>query len=165
MFSNPKDGAPFLYRWRLNTETGEFSKTRLSDDPIEFPRIADDRVGLPSTPLDTPLFSIMRRLISSTLVLFANSIWSRVSRKHSPLTATPFAVNPFLLLAKVAEDDGYVLLYVNDELNDTSRLCVFDATSLSAGPVAEVHVPHRVPQGCTAVGLIRMSSSVSRGRL
>ena len=46
-----------------------------------------------------------------------------------------------------AEDDGYVLVYVNDELNDTSRLCVFDATSLSAGPVAEVHVPHRVPQG------------------
>ena len=38
-----------LYRWRLNTETGEFSKTRLSDDPIEFPRIADYRVGLPYT--------------------------------------------------------------------------------------------------------------------
>ena len=46
-----KDGAPFLYRWRLNSETGEFSKTRLSEDPIEFPRIADDRVGLPYTCL------------------------------------------------------------------------------------------------------------------
>ena len=46
-----------------------------------------------------------------------------------------------------AEDDGYVLVYVNDELDDTSSLCIFDATSLSAGPVAEVPMPHRVPQG------------------
>ena len=46
-----------------------------------------------------------------------------------------------------AEDDGYVLVYVNDELSDTSKLCVFDATSLSAGPIAEVPMPHRVPQG------------------
>ena len=161
-----KDGAPFLYRWRLNTETGEFSKTRLSEDPIEFPRIADDRVGLP-TPLDTPSFFIMRRLISSTVVLFANSIWSRVSRKHFPLTATPFAVNPFLLLAKPAALRMMASFWFMSTTNLMTPQGYVFLMQPACQPVPLPRCPCHIecPKDCMAVGLIRMSSSASRSRL
>ena len=143
-----KDGAPFLYRWRLNTETGEFSNTRLSDDPIEFPRIADDRVGLPYT------FGYAAVLHHEAFDQFHSRAVRKFNMVSGEQETFSFDSNsvcgePIFVARKAgsAEDDGFVLVYVNDELNDTSRLCVFDATSLSAGPIAEVPMPHRVPQG------------------
>ena len=45
-----------------------------------------------------------------------------------------------------AEDDGYLMTYVHDAASDASTLSIFDAKSMSADPIAAVHLP-RVPFG------------------
>lgn len=46
-----------------------------------------------------------------------------------------------------AEDEGYLASYVYDKNTQTSAFCLFDATRVSAGPIAKVALPVRVPVG------------------
>ena len=46
-----------------------------------------------------------------------------------------------------AEGDGWLMTYLYDHRQDSSRLVVLDATDVSRGPVAEVLLPQRVPHG------------------
>jgi len=45
------------------------------------------------------------------------------------------------------EDDGHLLAFVHDDRRDASDLVVLDARDVSAGPVASVQLPVRVPYG------------------
>ena len=45
-----------------------------------------------------------------------------------------------------AEDDGYLMTYVYDAASNESDFVIFDAASMSAEPIATVHLP-RVPFG------------------
>ncbi|MDQ3037763.1 MAG: carotenoid oxygenase family protein [Myxococcota bacterium] len=45
------------------------------------------------------------------------------------------------------EDEGYVLSMVFDASVARSQVVVLDAQRLSAGPIARVHIPRRVPFG------------------
>jgi carotenoid cleavage dioxygenase-like enzyme len=46
-----------------------------------------------------------------------------------------------------SEDDGYVVLFVRDDINQTSECRVIDALDFEGEPVARVQIPHRVPFG------------------
>lgn len=46
-----------------------------------------------------------------------------------------------------AEDEGYLASFLYDKNTDTSAFCLFDATRVSAGPIARVQLPVRVPVG------------------
>lgn len=46
-----------------------------------------------------------------------------------------------------AEDDGWLLNAVFDDATGRTDLCVLDARDVAAGPVARVHLPHRMPFG------------------
>ncbi len=46
-----------------------------------------------------------------------------------------------------AEDDGYLVTFVQDESNDQSECVILDAQNLAAGPVARIVMPFRVPYG------------------
>ena len=98
-----KDGAPFFIDGvstpkRVNSVRHDSART-----PLSFLESLMIEWVCP-TLLDTPLFFIMRRLISLdyTPVLSANSTWSRVRKRHSSLIATLFAANPLLSLGKAA---------------------------------------------------------------
>ncbi|MFT7624168.1 MAG: carotenoid cleavage dioxygenase-like enzyme [Myxococcota bacterium] len=45
------------------------------------------------------------------------------------------------------EDEGWLLTVVYDRANDSSLLCILDASNIEAGPVARVSLPRRVPFG------------------
>ena len=47
----------------------------------------------------------------------------------------------------VQEDDGYLLSFIQDEVNHRSELWIYDARNLPAGPCARLEIPHRVPLG------------------
>jgi carotenoid cleavage dioxygenase-like enzyme len=47
----------------------------------------------------------------------------------------------------LADDAGWLLSFVHDDATGESVLAVLDATAVSAGPVAEVVIPQRVPYG------------------
>jgi carotenoid cleavage dioxygenase len=55
----------------------------------------------------------------------------------------PFAARP----GATEEDDGYLMTFVTDTADWSSRCLVFDAKCISDGPVATVHIPFRVPAG------------------
>jgi carotenoid cleavage dioxygenase len=67
--------------------------------------------------------------------------WSAGSAGH--VGESVFAADP----DGTAEDDGWLLNVVYDERRDTSDLVVLDARDITAGPVATVHLPRRVPFG------------------
>ena len=46
-----------------------------------------------------------------------------------------------------AEDDGWVMALRLDTETQTSDLALFDATAITADPIAVVHLPARVPNG------------------
>jgi carotenoid cleavage dioxygenase len=45
------------------------------------------------------------------------------------------------------EADGWLMGYRYDKTADTSDLVILDATDVDGTPVAEVHLPRRVPFG------------------
>ena len=143
-----RDGAPFLFRWRLNLETGRFSKERLSPDPAEFPRIADQRTGQPYrfgyvAVLEEECFDQFR---SRTIRKFnmESGAQETFSFETGSLCGEPVFVPS---RAGKEEDSGYLLVYVTSEVDDSSKLCVFDAQDLAAGPRAAILMPVRVPNG------------------
>jgi carotenoid cleavage dioxygenase len=46
-----------------------------------------------------------------------------------------------------SEGDGWLLTFAYDRSRDTSDMIVLDATDVTTGPVAQVHLPTRVPYG------------------
>jgi len=46
-----------------------------------------------------------------------------------------------------AEDDGWLMTYVSDMTTRTADVVILHAQDLAAGPVATIHIPHRVPIG------------------
>ena len=46
-----------------------------------------------------------------------------------------------------AEDDGWLMTYVTDMTTRTADVVILHAQDLAAGPVATIHIPHRVPIG------------------
>ena len=50
-------------------------------------------------------------------------------------------------IGAVDEDDGYLICFVQDELNQRSECLILDAKDIEAGPIATLHIPYRVPYG------------------
>ena len=47
----------------------------------------------------------------------------------------------------MADDDGYLVSFVYDQLEDRSEVVILDASDITAGPVGRVLLPQRVPIG------------------
>jgi carotenoid cleavage dioxygenase-like enzyme len=54
-----------------------------------------------------------------------------------------FAPNP----AGTAEDDGWIINAVFDSATEGTDVCILDAHDIAAGPLARVHLAHRMPFG------------------
>ncbi|MDH3754673.1 MAG: carotenoid oxygenase family protein [Acidimicrobiia bacterium] len=135
---------PHMWEWRLDRSTGAVRERQLDDQPTEFPRVPDTRVGVVSRYGYTMSFAsdgaggeILKYDMTD-----ASKTAHRFPGGHSP-------GEPVFVPAAGAksEDDGYVLTYVHDESSDTSYLVILDASDIGAAPAAEVHLPYRIPAG------------------
>ncbi len=144
----------YLTRFTVDLTTGRVGHEQLGELPSEFPRI-DDRVNGrphrygyvagfaggtpdPSVPGADGLFDSITAhdLVAATV--------SRYEAGHGRSVGEPvMAPDP----DSSAEGDGWILSYRYDRATDRSDLLVLDATSLADGPVAEIHLPRRVPFG------------------
>jgi carotenoid cleavage dioxygenase len=50
-------------------------------------------------------------------------------------------------VGSTAEDDGYLVTFTTDVLNDRSECLVLDARDVAAGPIARVRLPERISSG------------------
>ncbi len=68
-------------------------------------------------------------------------VWSAGPTGH--VGESVFAPDP----SGTAEDDGWLVNAVHDSATQRTDICVFDARDVTAGPLARVHLPHRMPFG------------------
>lgn len=144
----PDDGPPQLWRWTLDTATGQVAEQQLSDVPLEFPRVDERAVGRRHA---VGWAAEVRRgddenSFGGRLVRIDGSTGDAVLVDLGPgRTSGEWVMVPGE--GSAAEDDGWLLGLVYDATVDRSDLVVLPAGEPSAGPVATVRLPRRVPAG------------------
>ncbi|MBF7728868.1 carotenoid oxygenase family protein [Pseudomonas sp. N040] len=135
-----------LWEWRFNLQTGQTSERCLDQVNAEFPSINPRDQGYPTRygyavtigPRPTLRFDGIRKYDLATgkhqQVRFGQGIYG----SESPFAPGTQAQN---------EDDGYLLSFVQDEVNNRSELWIYDARDLQAGPCTRLAIPQRVPLG------------------
>ncbi|MFN3258729.1 MAG: carotenoid oxygenase family protein [Ilumatobacter sp.] len=139
------DDAPRMWEWRFNLSTGAVSERQLDDRSSEFPRVPDALVGLPNRYG----YSMSTNAAQTAGEIFKYDLANGGSRTSHVFPEGQMPGEPVFVPADGAtsEDDGYLLTFVHDETTDTSHLTVLDASSIESDPVAQVHLPRRIPAG------------------
>lgn len=136
-----------LHRYRFNMVTGATREEPLDDDNTEFPSIDLTKLGRPNRYAYNVHISDEPTLLFDGIVKYDVTTgrderwWCGPGRWASE---SPFAPRS---ASAVSDDDGYVVSFVYDQLEDRSEVVVLDASDLTAGPVARVLLPQRVPIG------------------
>lgn len=134
-----------LHRWRLNLVTGLVKEERLSQTITEFGMINGLYGGRPHRYAYAAT-GVPGRFLFNGLV------------KHDVVTGTEeqYALPDGVFCSETAmaprvgstgEDDGYLVTFTIDMVEDRSQALVFDAARLSDGPVARVTLPERISSG------------------
>ena len=143
--SAPVAAPPTLHRWRVDLTAGHVTDEQLDDRPGDFPRVNDDRAGLPTR------FGYL----THTRHWGEDDVWFDGVVKHDLHAGTSqvhtygdarcgeaaFAPDP----DRAAEDGGWLVNFVQDRSSGDSALVVVDAEAMEE--VARVHLPRRVPLG------------------
>ncbi len=138
------DIEPYLTRWRLDLTNGNVTTEILDDVPTEFPRTNDALLGRKQRFSYNPRVSREPTLLFDGFIKYdiaSGQSWKFEYGRRRWGGETTFVPRP----DGTAEDDGYVLTYLSDEIEDSSELLVFDAQDVSRGPLASVALPHRLP--------------------
>jgi carotenoid cleavage oxygenase len=155
MFAVAQDGptsdAPsVLERWILDPTARSCSRSVVDDRSQEFPRADERRAAAPHRYGYT--------LVSSIEGLGALDDAPAFVHKYDLVAGTTeaHAFGPgrhpgeFVFVPhheQAGEDEGWLLGYVYDAGRGASDLVILDATAMAGPPVAEVHLPVRVPAG------------------
>ena len=141
------------YRWRFNLKTGEVREGDIDDLNTEFNKSNPIFHGVKSKYSYHQRIPLLHEgghtLRFNGLVKYNNDTGQRKQWDYGEGVYGSEA----LYAPKIggnrdsAEDDGYVINLVTDSNTWKSDCLVFDATDIEAGPIARVHLPHRVPSG------------------
>jgi carotenoid cleavage dioxygenase len=137
-----------LYRYRFNLRTGATTEGYLDDANTEFPTMDVTRLGVPTRYAYNMRISPEPALLFDGLVKYdtqtgSSDAYSFGSGRWG--SEAPFA--PRSNAPDRDEDDGYLVSFVHDENERRSEVVVLDARDVSAGPIARVLLPGRVPIG------------------
>ncbi len=135
-------------RFWVDLATGTAGFEQFDDLGGDFNRINDQYSGVRSRWLYMSAVTMPGRPIGDfdTIVKYDDSSGSRTQWTPGPqghVGECVFAPDP----AGSAEDDGWILNIVYDDVREASDLVVIDARDIAAGPIATVHMPRRVPFG------------------
>jgi len=153
MFAHGPDGPngkPLgLERWRIDLRTQRVTRSTLDATPQEFPRVDDRRFGQPYRhSWSVSLSSSPAPDFAEPNSLFHHDLQTGERAEYS-FGATHVG-GEFVFVPRhqgAAEGDGWLLGFVVDTERDTSELLIMNALAVEAGPVAAVHIPHRIPSG------------------
>jgi carotenoid cleavage dioxygenase-like enzyme len=135
-----------LHQWRINLVSGAVSEKRLSDVPCDFTRINDNYAGEANRYIYAARFHPTRDVTFDGLLKYDNHTGTSEVYEFGPQCYGGEAVFAPRHDA-TAEDDGYLVAFVQDEGNDQSECQIIDAARLGEGPVARILIPARVPYG------------------
>ena len=138
---------PMLWRWVIDTRTGKVSEEQIDDRSAEFPRVNDAVIGKKhrygyEMSMGSAGFG---EVDAGAILKYDRQTGTRISIELGKGRVSGEAV--FAPAAGgTAEDDGYLMTFIYDAPSDTSEYAIFDAKTMSAEPIATVHLP-RVPFG------------------
>ncbi len=133
------------HRWRFNVVTGECREESLSERCLEFPMINGRYAGRRHR------YSYEARCVNG---LFAFDALVKRDVEAGTEELVEFAEGTFVSetvmaprTGSTAEDDGYLITFTSDIVNDVSECVVLDAANPSSSPVARIRLPERISSG------------------
>jgi carotenoid cleavage dioxygenase-like enzyme len=148
--TDPNKSRARLCRWSFDLagNTDRFTQTYLDDLTGEFPRIDDRRAGLKTSHgwyacanADLPMFGGLAGLVH---------VDGRGARLEKYLLPAGDTLSEPVFVARgeeATEACGWLLTVVWRARENRSDLAVLNATDIASGPIALVHLGHRVPDG------------------
>ncbi|MGB5165539.1 MAG: carotenoid oxygenase family protein [Woeseiaceae bacterium] len=137
-----------LHRWRFNLKTGETREEQMDDRILEF--------GVPNQQYGGKPYRYAYSAVPkkgwfmfegySKNDLESGKSWTVGLGPERYGSEAGFAprLNP------QSEDDGYLVSFVTDLIEDRSECVIIDALDIEAGPVAQIILPHRISSGTHA---------------
>ncbi len=140
---------PVLWRWTIDMKAGTVREEQIDDRSAEFPRVADDVVGLKHRfgyMMGMALDADPNDPATSGAILK----YDRETGQRTDIELGRGRVSGEPVFAPAAdpksEDDGYLMTYVYDANSDSSEFVIMDAASMDSTPVATIELP-RIPSG------------------
>jgi carotenoid cleavage dioxygenase-like enzyme len=139
---------PKLHRWRFNLKTGKTIEERLDNRVLEFGIINNQYAGVryryAYSALAKPGWFLFTGMVKHDLE----------TRESQALDFGPerYGSEPGFAprIGATAEDDGYLITFVTDMIEDRSECVIYDAQKLGEGPVARIILPGRISSGTHA---------------
>ena len=144
--NNLQENQGRLHEWRINLKTGAVIERSLSDTPCDFTRVNDDYACHKTRYVYAGIFNTERAFTFDGVMKYDNQSGITSEYIYGPNRHGGEAV----FAPKVdgdLEDDGYLVCFVHDEAENQSECQIIDARDISAGPVATIIMPCRVPYG------------------
>jgi carotenoid cleavage dioxygenase-like enzyme len=147
---DPSTALARLERWSLDLSDpdAKLNIENIYDNPCEFPRIDERFAGqehqhifMISSVGERAKDLIFDELIHISMLTKTASRWSL---DPGDVIGEPVFVPRD---ANAIEGEGYILTVVYSQETGCSYLAVFSADKVEAGPIAKIHVDHRVPAG------------------
>lgn len=129
---------------------GEVRNEEVHDRNVEFPIVHPERVGRDyrhAYMLGTEMGlgrtrpDLMNHVVRFDFETGEEDVFSVADR--GDVTEFTYAPNP----ESDREEDGWVMGFMHDRVEYTSELMILSAGDISAGPVARIRMPQRVPEG------------------
>jgi carotenoid cleavage dioxygenase len=143
------NGRQTLHRFRFHLASGATKEETLDERAMDFPRVADARVGLEHRYGYTVHFGAGADGSPAFVGLLKLDLASGRTWLHA-MGPGRNAGEPVFVPAAGADpatDHGYVLCYAHDDTSGKSELLVLDASRFESAPIARVALPQRVPYG------------------
>jgi carotenoid cleavage dioxygenase len=139
----PNEGPPSLSRWTFDLSGGKVVEEVVDERGQEFPRLDERRQGKPyrygySVGFDREV--TLGGLIKHDLIAGTSEVRGDPHHEWGEVVFVPRSDD-------AGEDDGWLMGYRYDVDADRSDLVILDAADVTGRPVAEVHLPRRVPNG------------------
>lgn len=137
-----------LHRWRFNLTDGSTREERLDERIMEFgtinARFAGRKYRYVYSSVSEPGWFLFKGFVKNDLVARTSSEYVLGPGRYA--SEAPFAPR----IGAVAEDDGYLVSFITDEIAGTSECILLDARTIEAGPVCRIALPHKLCSGTHA---------------
>ena len=144
--NNLQENQGRLHEWRINLITGDVSERILSETPCDFTRVNDDYACHKTRYVYAGVFNTERAFTFDGVMKYDNESGITSKYVYGPNRHGGEAVFA-PKVGSVSEDDGYLVCFVQDEAENQSECQIIDARDITAGPVATIIIPFRVPYG------------------
>ncbi|XP_059311578.1 carotenoid 9,10(9',10')-cleavage dioxygenase 1-like isoform X3 [Lycium ferocissimum] len=148
-----------LYEMRFNMKNGLASEKKLSESAVDFPRVNENYTGRKQRYVYGTILNNVAKITGVVKFdLHAEPETGKTKLEVGGNIPGIFDLGPGRFGSEAIfvprqpgteceEDDGYLILFVHDEITGQSSVNVIDAKTMSAEPVAVVELPNRVPYG------------------